>query len=293
VKQLFADRDQDTIFSVDIISALTFDEESEWSNVWGKPLDQNRLAKELRRYGVRSANVRINNAQAKGYQVDGEHGLGQACAWRYYLNSTPKRPKRPSRPKPYQGRPGTTTTVPAVPEPSQTKHTLTSKFPKLGRLGRLGRLQMENRNGTANRRPGSPHRAARAGAKNAATTSPHRATAATVRQIRHGKVNDERYADPVSAAIKLLTDESSARGIEPTEQLAQIAAQRSRHFNIRELTRAHMAAFAGAGDDTPACAACGATAQLIDLAHGAEPQPTIFHDASCPTLAGHEKGKSK
>ena len=104
MKQLFADRDQDAIFSVDIISALTFDEESEWSNVWGKPLDQNRLAKELRRYGVRSANVRINNAQAKGYQVDGEHGLGQACAWRYYLNSTPKRPKRPSRTRAVPGR---------------------------------------------------------------------------------------------------------------------------------------------------------------------------------------------
>ena len=51
-RSVFGDRDR--MFSADLVSALTAGEESEWSDLWGKPLNQNRLAKELKRYGVRS-----------------------------------------------------------------------------------------------------------------------------------------------------------------------------------------------------------------------------------------------
>jgi Protein of unknown function (DUF3631)/Domain of unknown function (DUF3854) len=73
----------DRMFSVDIVRALTADPESEWRDMWGKPIDQRRLAKELKRYGVESRMLRIGSAQARGYQVDGDTGLQQA--WRRYL----------------------------------------------------------------------------------------------------------------------------------------------------------------------------------------------------------------
>jgi Protein of unknown function (DUF3631) len=108
VHKAFGDRDR--MFSVELVSALVQDEESEWSNLYGKPLDQNRLAKELKRYGIRSSMVRIGEGQARGYVVDGESGLGQA--WRRYLShATVTRTSRTSRPnagqdssEPYQSR---------------------------------------------------------------------------------------------------------------------------------------------------------------------------------------------
>ncbi|WP_197502570.1 DUF3631 domain-containing protein [Mycobacterium scrofulaceum] len=87
--------DHDAMFSVDIITALTRDEESEWTDLWGKPLDQRRLAKELKRYGVRSTTVRINNAQARGYRAGGEKGLAQA--WRHWLPAISQRTERIER----------------------------------------------------------------------------------------------------------------------------------------------------------------------------------------------------
>lgn len=95
VHRAFEDRDR--MFSVDLVAALVDDEESEWSNLYGKPLDQNRLAKELKRYGVRSDRVRIGEVRSRGYIVDGESGLAQA--WRRYLpHFTDTRPSRPSVP---------------------------------------------------------------------------------------------------------------------------------------------------------------------------------------------------
>lgn len=83
---------QHRIHSGELVTALTSDPESEWRDLWGKALDQNRLAKELKRYGVRSRDVRIGGVKAKGYQVGGEDGLAQA--WHRYLPSAPKRDKR-------------------------------------------------------------------------------------------------------------------------------------------------------------------------------------------------------
>jgi hypothetical protein len=82
VQNVFGDRGR--MFSADIIAALVASDQSEWSDLRGKPLDTLRLAKELKRYGVRPKDVRIDGSAAKkGYQVDGDDGLGQA--WRRYL----------------------------------------------------------------------------------------------------------------------------------------------------------------------------------------------------------------
>jgi hypothetical protein len=94
IRTAFGDRER--MFTVDILSGLTADEESEWCDLWGKPIDTRRLAKEMKRYGVRSQNVRIGEAQAKGYEVSGADGLGQA--WERYVPADDKRPKRPKRP---------------------------------------------------------------------------------------------------------------------------------------------------------------------------------------------------
>jgi len=82
----------DRMFSADLVAALTSDAESEWSDLWGKPLDQRRLAKELKRYNVESQEVRIGAINRKGYVVAGDTGLGQA--WCRYLSSAPKRDSR-------------------------------------------------------------------------------------------------------------------------------------------------------------------------------------------------------
>jgi hypothetical protein len=90
VKTAFGDLDR--MFSSDLVAELTRDPESEWCDLWGKPLDQRRLAKELKRYGVRSKEVRIGTRNAKGYAIDDEDGLAQA--WHRYLSDGGMRDKR-------------------------------------------------------------------------------------------------------------------------------------------------------------------------------------------------------
>ncbi|MGF2945833.1 DUF3631 domain-containing protein [Mycobacterium sp. Lab-001] len=92
-RTVFGERDR--MFSTDLVAGLTADDESEWSDLWGKPLDQKRLAKELKRYGVRSNTIRIGERRAKGYQVDGDDGLRQA--WHRYLPDAPVRDNRDNR----------------------------------------------------------------------------------------------------------------------------------------------------------------------------------------------------
>jgi hypothetical protein len=90
IKSAFADGDR--MFSADLVAALTADPESEWRDVWGKPLDQRRLAKELKRYGIESQEVRIGAQNRKGYVIAGDTGLAQA--WQRYLTHVPMRDKR-------------------------------------------------------------------------------------------------------------------------------------------------------------------------------------------------------
>jgi hypothetical protein len=91
IKTVFGEG-HDRMHSAELVAALAADPESEWRDLWGKPLDQRRLAKELKRYGVKSNDVRIGDTNKKGYQVDGDAGLGQA--WLRYLPSVGKRDKR-------------------------------------------------------------------------------------------------------------------------------------------------------------------------------------------------------
>lgn len=90
IKTVFGELDR--MFSADIVAELTRDTESEWCDLWGKPLDQRRLATELKRYGVRSKEVRIGTRNAKGYTVAEDDGLGQA--WHRYLSHAGMRDKR-------------------------------------------------------------------------------------------------------------------------------------------------------------------------------------------------------
>lgn len=119
IKGLLYAQDASAMWSSDIIRELTTDLESEWRDLWGKPLDQRRLAKELGRYGVKSTNVRIGLGQAKGYALEGPTGLQQAFDhWLAPPVSVPSVPAVPMQVEP--GRHGTDapSTVPTVPDPS-------------------------------------------------------------------------------------------------------------------------------------------------------------------------------
>ncbi|KRD04955.1 hypothetical protein ASE48_20150 [Mycobacterium sp. Root265] len=83
IQLLLEGENVDAMWSSDIIAKLTADAESEWRDLWGKPLDQRRLAKELNRYGVKSKSIRLGIATSKGYDVHGPTGLRQA--WDHWL----------------------------------------------------------------------------------------------------------------------------------------------------------------------------------------------------------------
>ncbi|ORJ52597.1 DUF3631 domain-containing protein [Mycobacterium simiae] len=78
VRQAFGIRDR--MHSADLVAALTSDLGSEWADLFGTKLDQRSLAKELKRYGVQSIDVRIEGSIRKGYVVSGAAGLGRAWA---------------------------------------------------------------------------------------------------------------------------------------------------------------------------------------------------------------------
>ncbi len=83
VLQAFTIRQADRMASAELVAALVAVPESPWADLYGKQLDQRRLAKELARYGVESKPVRIGDATPRGYRSDGEEGLIQA--WERYL----------------------------------------------------------------------------------------------------------------------------------------------------------------------------------------------------------------
>lgn len=84
IKLLLEAEGAEAMWSSDIIAKLTADPESEWRDLWGKALDQRRLAKELSRYGVKSKSIRLGVATSKGYDIDGPTGLRQA--WDHWLS---------------------------------------------------------------------------------------------------------------------------------------------------------------------------------------------------------------
>ena len=65
LKEIFEDRD--AMSTASILSALNAKEEAPWGDLKGKPLDSRRLAYFLRKYGVRSKDVRLGETVVKGY----------------------------------------------------------------------------------------------------------------------------------------------------------------------------------------------------------------------------------
>ena len=77
-------RDGGRMTSRAIVDRLVELEESPWADLYGKPLDQRRLSRELARYGVVSKNIKLpDDSVRKGYSTAGQDGL--ADAWRRYL----------------------------------------------------------------------------------------------------------------------------------------------------------------------------------------------------------------
>ena len=85
LRSVFARRDADRLPSTELVRELTAIEDGPWADLYGKPLDARRLAKELSRYGIHPSTFRIPAAAGtvKGYQVAGHSGLGDA--WTRYL----------------------------------------------------------------------------------------------------------------------------------------------------------------------------------------------------------------
>jgi phage/plasmid primase-like uncharacterized protein len=82
-------RDRDAMHSVDIVAALVVMDEAPWADMRGKPIDQRRLAKQLRKYGIESDDVRIGAKVLKGYQREWLHD-----AWERYLGPSPLSPAK-------------------------------------------------------------------------------------------------------------------------------------------------------------------------------------------------------
>jgi hypothetical protein len=83
LRNVFTSHVTDRMTTADILSALHDLEESDWSDLHGKPLDARRLGRELGKYGVRSKDIKVTGHALKGYRVDGEDGLSDA--WSRYL----------------------------------------------------------------------------------------------------------------------------------------------------------------------------------------------------------------
>ena len=80
IRELFGT--QDRMASEGLVFKLVQMPEAPWAEVnRGRQLDQRRLAKELKRYGVRAQDIRIDTRVVRGYRVDG----GLADAWNRYL----------------------------------------------------------------------------------------------------------------------------------------------------------------------------------------------------------------
>lgn len=134
LQRLYALRETDELPTSAILAALRELEEAPWSDLYGKPLDARRLAKELDRYGVGPVQFRDDDGyKQRGYvtyPTEKPPQVGLADAWRRYLLSAgtpgmagtaqvspvPDQPAVPDRPgtAPEPGT-GATCDVPPVP----------------------------------------------------------------------------------------------------------------------------------------------------------------------------------
>lgn len=77
--------DADVLSTEHILSELHKMEESPWGDLRGKPLDARGLARRLKPYGAKPAQVRILASTMKGYRREGLHD-----AWERYLSPSPQ-----------------------------------------------------------------------------------------------------------------------------------------------------------------------------------------------------------
>lgn len=136
IKTVLEDENVDGMWSSDLIKALTADAESEWRDLWGKTLDQRRLANELKRYGVKSVNLRIGVGQAKGYAMEGPNGLRQA--WDHWLTPGTSVPSVPAVPMQVSAFSAGTDERVSVPEPSHVNMPIEQPIYGLGTAGTAG-----------------------------------------------------------------------------------------------------------------------------------------------------------
>ena len=90
LRDLYQTRHADRLPTGAILEALQGMDEAPWADLYGKPLDARRLAKELGRYGVEPTVYKAEGKPTRGYLVTGEHGL--ADAWNRYLPDATSNP---------------------------------------------------------------------------------------------------------------------------------------------------------------------------------------------------------
>jgi Protein of unknown function (DUF3631) len=61
---------RDRILSAELVDYLCDLEESPWTDLYGKPLTQNGLARRLRPYRVRPTTIRTDTGRGKGYEFE-------------------------------------------------------------------------------------------------------------------------------------------------------------------------------------------------------------------------------
>lgn len=141
IKMLLEAEKVDGMWSSDIISKLVADPESEWRDLWGKTIDQRRLAKELNKYGVKSKMIRQGVVQARGYRTAGDDGLQQA--WDHWLTPSVAVPSVPSvtvQVEAFHSGTDSAASVPAVPEPYQQNMPIDLRVSDTGTAGTAGTL---------------------------------------------------------------------------------------------------------------------------------------------------------
>ncbi len=81
--------------TAELLRELHAIEDAPWADLYGKPLDARRLARELERYDVRPITFRTSTGTLKGYQTTGPTGLDDA--WTRYLPAPEAVPSRNGR----------------------------------------------------------------------------------------------------------------------------------------------------------------------------------------------------